>query len=123
MKEKIQKKKISSKDWMYIGKLNYAAKWCRPFCSHTLIKQDETTFIRDQKLGIFMYALLFIPVHLIQFFECLWDGGLREFTILGRALGRDYIEKQQTAFARAEQIWNGEKPYKVKEENSPENNC
>ena len=35
----------------------------------------------------------------------------------------DYIEKQQTAFARAEQIWNGEKPYKVKEENSPENNC
>lgn len=123
MKEQLQKKKISSKDWTYIGKCNYAAKWCRSFCSYTLIKQDETTFIRDQKLGIFMYALLFIPVHFIQFFECLWDGGLREFTILGRALGNDHIYKNETAFARAEQIWNGEKPYKEKEETSSENNC
>ena len=123
MKEKIKKKKISSKDWTYIGKFNYAAKWCRPFCSHTLIKQDDQTFIRDQKLGIFMYVLLFIPVHLIQFFECLWDGGLREFVILKRELGQDYIYKQYTAFERAEQIWNGEKPYKVKDKNSSEINC
>lgn len=113
MKEQLQKKKISRKDWTYIGKLNYAAKWCRPFCSYTLVKKNDTTFIRYQALSLIMYLLLFIPVHFIQFFECLWDGGLREFTILKRALGHDYIvEKQQTAFVRAEQIWNGEKPYK-----------
>lgn len=110
----MQKKRISSKDWTYIGKLNYAAKWCRHLCSYTLIKQDDTIFIRDQKLGLFMYVLLFIPIHFLQFCECLWDGGLREFTILGRALGRDHIYKSEAAFTRAEQIWNGEKPYKEK---------
>lgn len=108
----ISKKKISSKDWTYIGKCNYAAKWCRPFCSYTLVKKDDTTFIRYQSLNLLSYLLFFIPIHFIQFLVCLWDGGLREFTILGRALGHDYIQKYQTAFARAEQIWNGEKPYK-----------
>ena len=123
MKEKIQKKRITLKDWTYIGRLNYAAKWCRPFCSYALVKKDDTTFIRYQSASLIMYLLLFIPVHLLQFFVCLWDGGLREFMIFGRALGNDYIHKHETAFARAEQIWNGERLYKVKEENSPENNC
>jgi hypothetical protein len=115
MKEKIKKKKISLRDWTYIGKCNYAVKWCRPLCSYYLIKKDETTYIRCQKLGLFAYVLLFIPVHLIQFFECLWDGGLREFTIINREIGQDNIFKHHTAFEHAEQIWNGEKPYKVKD--------
>lgn len=123
MKNKTTKKRISLKDWTYIGKGNYAAKWCRSLCTYTLIKQDDMTFIREQKLDLFMYILMFLPMHLLQFFECLWDGGLREFTILKRELGRDYIEKQQAAFERANQIWNGEKPYRVNDKNSSENNC
>lgn len=123
MKEKIKKKKISLKDWTYIGKCNYAVKWCRPLCSYTLIKKDETTYTRCQKLGLFAYILLFIPAHLIQFFECLWDGGLREFTIIKREIGQDHVFKHHTAFERAEQVWNGEKSYKVKDKNSSEINC
>lgn len=123
MKNKIAKKRISLKDWTYIGKLNYAAKWCRSLCSYKLIKQDDGTFIRDQKLGLFTYILIFLPMHLLQLFACLWDGGLREFAIIRREIGQDNIFKHHIAFARAEQIWNGEKPYKVKEENSSENNC
>jgi hypothetical protein len=103
------KKKISLKDWTYIGKCNYAANWCRSLCSYTLIKQDDETFVRDQKLNILMYILLFIPIHLLQLFTCLWDGGLKEFIILKRTIGQDYIEKGQLAFERASQIWNGEK--------------
>ena len=123
MKEKIQKKKISLKDWTYIGKSNYAVRWCRPLCSYTLVKQDDTTFIRYQSLGLFVYLILFLPIHIIELFTCLWDGGLREFSIISRAIGNDHIYKHHSAFARAEQIWNGEKPYKVKEEKSAENNC
>lgn len=33
----MNKKKITQKDWTYIGKYNRAAKWCRPICSYYLI--------------------------------------------------------------------------------------
>lgn len=104
------KKKISLDDWTYLGKLNHAAKWCRWLCSYTLTKRDEKTFIREQKINLFAYLLIFIPIHILQAFVCMWDGGLREFIILKRALGKDFLTKGTAAFDRAEQLWNGETP-------------
>lgn len=115
MKNKILKKKISFKDWTYIGKFNHAAKWCRRICSYILIKRDEKTFIREQKINLFAYLLIFIPLHILQVFVCMWDGGLREFIILKRGLGKDYLTKGQVAFDRAAQIWSGEKTRKAKD--------
>ena len=109
------KKRISLKDWTYIGKFNHAAKWCRPLCSYTLIKRDEKTFIREQKINLFAYLLIFIPIHILQAFACMWDGGLKEFTILERKLGQDYLTIGQAAFDRAEQVWNREKSSKSKD--------
>lgn len=109
------KKKISLKEWTYIGKLNHAAKWCRPLCSYTLIKQDEKTFIREQKINLFAYLLIFIPIHLLQAFVCMWDGGLREFIILKRGLGKDFLNKGTASFERAEQVWTKEKVNIIKD--------
>lgn len=109
MKNKKQKKRLSLKEWTYIGQFNHAAKWCRRICSYTLIKRDEKTFIREQKINLFAYLLIFIPLHILQAFFCMWDGGLREFAILDRGLGKDFLNKGTASFERAEQVWNKEK--------------
>ena len=64
-----------------------------------------TLFKLTQFLNVFLYALLFIPVHLIQALMLIWDGGLKEFTIAKRFLGYDILSRGSEAFSRAEQIW------------------
>lgn len=103
------KKKISLKEWTYIGKLNHAAKWCGHLCSYALIKPDEKTFVREQKINLFAYILIFIPIHLLQAFVCMWDGGLKEFIIFKRDLGKDFLSHKTPSFDRAAQVWSGEK--------------
>jgi hypothetical protein len=98
------KTKITLKDWTYIGKGNHAAKWCRRLCSYYLIKHDKA-FVREQKLNLLSYIIIFIPIHILQAFVCMWDGGLREFTILNRNLGRDLITKDMVPYERAVQVW------------------
>lgn len=99
------KKKITLKEWTYIGKCNYAAKWCRWLCSYTLISKDDKVYIREQKINLFAYILIFIPIHILQALVCMWDGGLKEFLILSRMLGRDVLHKSTSAFGRAEEVW------------------
>jgi hypothetical protein len=100
------KKKINLKQWTYIGRYNYAAKWCRRLCSYYLIKEDDKTFKRVQKINIFNYILIFIPIHLLQALVCLWDGGLKEFSIFNRNLGEDILIRGSESFSRAEVVWN-----------------
>lgn len=106
------KKRINLKTWTFIGKYNYAAKWCRPLCSYYLIKEDDRTFRRVQKINIFNYMLIFIPIHLLQALVLLWDGGLKEFIIFSRDLGEDILIKGSESFNRAEAIWNNKYSYK-----------
>ena len=102
------KKRISQKDWEYIGKYNPAAKWLRHLCSYSLV-EIEDGFRRECKISWPVYLLLFIPVHLIQALWCMWDGGLIEFEITGRHLGHDDIKEHTGgntgAFPKAKEIW------------------
>ena len=43
----MKKKKITQKEWEYIGKYNYAAKWGRKFCTYYLIKEEGYGFHRQ----------------------------------------------------------------------------
>lgn len=102
------KKRISRKEWEYIGKYNPAAKWLRPLCSYTLVKESDNEFIRVCRISWPVYLLIFIPVHLVQFFYCMWDGGLKEFEIEGRHLGYDNIKEHganEGAYPKAKEIW------------------
>lgn len=102
------KKKINLKKWTYIGRYNHAAKWCRPLCSYYLIKEDDRTFKRVQKVNILIYILIFIPLHLLQALVCMWDGGLKEFIILNPFLGEDILTFGTESFSRAQSIWTDE---------------
>lgn len=104
----MEKKRISLKEWTYIGRYNHAAKWCRHLCSYYLIKENDKTFKRVQNINIIIYILIFIPIHLLQALVCLWDGGLKEFIIFNKDLGYDILSGGSESFSRAEAIWNDE---------------
>ena len=99
------KKRISQKEWEYIGKYNYAAKWLRPICSYSLIKEGER-FKREQRIPLWLYLIIFIPGHLLQALYCVWDGGLKEFEIAERYLGGDYLGwVGDPTWEKAKEIW------------------
>lgn len=102
------KKRITRKEWEYIGIYNPAAKWLRPYCSYTLEQIDHGGFRRQCKIGWVMYLLMFIPFNLLQALCCMWDGGLREFEIEDRNIGYDDLYPvglNSKAYPRAKEIW------------------
>lgn len=106
------KKRISQKEWEYISKYNPAAEWLRPLCSYSIEKIDDNEYHRNCDIGLLVYLVLFIPIHLLQALWCMWDGGLKEFEIGPRHLGHDYFHKDwynQQAYPRAKEIWEKHK--------------
>jgi hypothetical protein len=99
------KKKIKLKDWTYIGKYNHAAKWCRPFCDYTLSLKDSQTFEREQYVNLLAYIIMFIPLHILQILVLMWDGGLKEFEVFKRNLGKDVLSKGSPAYDRAREVF------------------
>ena len=103
------KKRISRKDWEYIGKYNPAAKWLRPIASYTL-EEIEGGFRRSCNIPWVVYLIIFIPVHLLQALWCMWDGGLREFSIEGRHIGHDDILEgrgaNSGAYPKTKEFWD-----------------
>lgn len=98
------KKKISLNDWTYIGKYNPVRKGFRHLCDYSL-RQDERGFIREAKINLIAYILVFIPVHLVKIICLLWDGGLKEFAFEGRHVADDIVGEWNEAYSRAEEIW------------------
>ena len=99
------KKTISYADWTAIRPDNYAVKWFRPMCKYTLVKEGDK-FKREQRIPLWFYLLIFIPVHLAQVLWCMWDGGLREFEFADRYLGGDYLGfAGDPAYEKAKEIW------------------
>ena len=92
------KKKISLKDWNYIGANNAGAKWIRPFCVYTLEEVQKGTIKQEINIGWFAYLLMFIPVHIFKLFWCLWDGGLKEFEIEGRFIIYHYLYESDSPY-------------------------
>lgn len=98
------KKRISQKDWEYIGKYNPAAKWVRPLCSYSLIKTEDG-FRRECKISWPVYLIIFIPVHLLQALLCMWDGGLRNFEIGPRCLGYNEYRSFDPLYTQVQELW------------------
>ena len=97
--------KINQKDWTYIGKYNYAAKWLRPLCEYKLVEEDNGNFRREQRIGFIVYAIICIPVHILQALYCMWDGGLEEMEWQGRFLGYDTLVRESESWKKAKEIY------------------
>ena len=105
----MEKKRITRKEWEYIGKYNPAAKWLRPLCSYSLEKSFNGCFCRECKISWPVYLVIFIPVHILQLLYCLWDGGLKEFEIESRSLGYKVFHSYDSAYTQAKEIWEKHK--------------
>lgn len=77
--------KISYKDFAYL--MNYKKhhpfiKYC---CNCYVIERDANVFM-SAKVKLWIYILLFIPVHLLIFFYSLWDGGIKSCEVWERTV-------------------------------------
>lgn len=105
------KKRITLKDWTYIGQYNPVAKWARPIASYTL-EEIDGGFRRECKIPMWWYLIMFIPLHLLELASCVWDGGLVEFRIAGRHIGYDDILERginSGCYPKAKEIWEKRK--------------
>lgn len=101
------KKRITLKDWTYIGKYNPVKEWARPIASYTL-EEIDGGFRRECKIPMWWYLIMFIPYHLLELASCVWDGGLVEFRIASRRIGFDDIlenGENRKAYPKAKEIW------------------
>ena len=97
-------KKINFSQWEAMGKYNYVTKWLRPFCKYTLEEKANGSYYRRQYLGWPIYLILFIPAHILQFFYCAWDGGIKYFEFQGRYINGDMISPKNEAGEIAKNI-------------------
>ena len=78
-------KKISYKDFAYL--MNYKQR--HPFikyCCNCYLQERDASVLLTSRVKLPIYILLFIPVQIIIFFYCLWDGGIKDYDIWGRTI-------------------------------------
>ena len=118
----MERRKISYADYMMLGNIKKPSLAECLFCKHYLEHYPETkngivrtlesyAFVRQMRL--WAYVLLFIPAHVLEFFHCLWDGGLREFAPF---IYKNMISRYQfyatdrdiapSTFNKCEEMWN-----------------
>lgn len=96
--------RISLKEWLYIGQYHPVRESCRWMCVHKLEK-DGDGYRRKVAISLPFYLLFFIPIHLINLFIVLWDGGLKEFEIQPRNINSDYIYPGCSSWEKANEIF------------------
>lgn len=74
------------------------------FINFYLAEAEGGGFYLREEVKLWAYLTLFIPMHLLQFIHCLWDGGLKEFRILGRYIACDYLHWGSVAWKSANKI-------------------
>lgn len=92
------KKRITLKDWNYIGTHNFSAKWIRPLCVYTLEEVQPGVIKQEIKISWIGYLLVFIPAHIFKLFLCMWDGDLKKFEIESRNITCHYLYKSDSPY-------------------------
>lgn len=73
--------------------------------------KDNNGFHFTERIKPWLFALLFVPEVVCQFFYCLWDGGLREFSlpyntpISAQSLWLADMEYIKEKWEKAEKFW------------------
>ena len=70
--------KISYKDFAYLMNYEMRHPFIKYCCNCYAIERDASVILTAKVKWLF-YILLFIPVHILIFFYCLWDGGIKDF--------------------------------------------
>ena len=104
--------KIKYEDAAYIRRYKKRHTFEKYFCNCFLLNRN--TISGDMKLYVkwWAYLILFIPLHIVKACACIWDGGLKEFSIDSRCVYYDSIigwsenDGPETNFGRFKEVWD-----------------
>ncbi len=69
-------------------------------CDHYIEDHDGCSVNVISKVKMPVYILLFVPAHIIQMFLCMWDGGLKNFSIESRTYGTMNVWKDSERYKK-----------------------
>ena len=98
-------KKISYEDYNWIGNKS-VSHWIARMCKYELRKDGGGNYYIDIYVNLPVYILLCIPVHVVEFFRCLWDGGLKTFAPVSRFIGNEFLCYGSARWEKADAIYN-----------------
>lgn len=104
-------KKIKYEDAAFLRsykKPHWVEKW---LCNWFIDLKNPNAGIMKLCMKRWIYVILFIPMHLITFGCCLWDGGIKDFEIISRMMscytvtGLTSDNDKSTYFGRFKMVW------------------
>lgn len=103
-------KKIKYKDAAYICRYKKEHPKEKYFCNWYIQKTSDSSGKMELYVKWWFYILTFIPVHILQAFWCMWDGGLREFSFEPRRIQSHNVigfngNPPNSMFNRLSEIW------------------
>ncbi len=99
----MKQKKITRKEYETIGR-NSCEDWAKPLCNFVLTETAGGNYEILIYMKWILFLAMFIPVHLIEVFRLMWDGGLREFRFGDRCLGKDFLPYHSDSWEKASEI-------------------
>lgn len=57
------------------------------------------------KMNLFIYILVFIPIHIFEMFLCMWECGFREFGLVDREIDRYTVFKHNYQFEDVDKLY------------------
>ena len=103
--------KIKYEDAAYIRRYKKRHTFEKYFCNWFLA--DKSTNYGKMRMYVkwWAYIILFIPIHIAKVCACIWDGGLKEFSIEPRCVHYSNIvgisnDGPNTEFGRFKEVWD-----------------
>lgn len=95
-------KRITLNDWVYIENTAPIVK----SCEYALEKSsDGSYYYLICNVKWLTFIVMFIPVCVINFFLCCWNGGLIEYELPYRFITRNTVYPNTAEWERAKEIW------------------
>lgn len=58
------------------------------------------------KMNLFIYILIFIPIHIFEMLLCIWECGFREFGLIDREIDQYTVFKHDVQFESVKRCYN-----------------
>ena len=102
--------RITHHEVNYIMRRTKPHNFERLFCYWTIQKENNNSGWLRCYMKWWAYILLFIPVHILKLFMCMWDGGIKEFYFEPRRMNSYGItgltsDDARTEFGRFKSVW------------------
>ena len=101
----MRKIKLSYYEWSKIQGYK-KVHWLEILCCYFRMVREDNVYYVYAKVHPVAYILLFIPVILLTFFDCIWNCGLKKFQLPSMWLTGSYIFPEHIMYDYCEVTWD-----------------